>query len=298
MAAPSEPLELAAGDLRAGLVPAIGGSIAHFRWRGIDLMRALSATDAQAGNVLGVACFPMLPYANRITGNAFTFEGRTWRFAANNPPERFNVHGTGWQRAWSADRAGPGEAHVTLEVSGGGEPFAYRAAQRFSLSADALTVTITLTTLGEMRAPIGFGLHPWFERDADTTLQFAAKRFYLEAPDHVAGDPVALSPEWDFTAARLLPGSWLNNDYGDWDGSAAIRYPSRGAGLRITADAVFKHLMVYADPTKSCFCAEPQTNASGAFNRQHGFDDPREGIIVLAPGASAEGSIRFAPFGM
>src|SRR3569833_4558744 len=100
MVATSEPIALNAGDLSVGLVPEIGGSLAYFRHRGIDLMRPLSSADLAAKNVLGVAMFPMVPYANRIAGNTFDFGGRTWRFSANNPPEQFNVHGTGWRAPW------------------------------------------------------------------------------------------------------------------------------------------------------------------------------------------------------
>ena len=109
MGGTSEFVALTAGPMDVGLAPEIGGSVAWCRWRGIDLMRPLSDADAASGNVLGVACFPMVPYANRIAGNAFAFEGKAWRFEANNPPERLNVHGTGWRRPWrvearSADR--------------------------------------------------------------------------------------------------------------------------------------------------------------------------------------------------
>jgi aldose 1-epimerase len=64
----------------------------------------------------------------------------------------------------------------------------------------------------------------------------------------------------------------------------------------MTGDAVFGHLMFYADPGLPVFCVEPQTNASCAFNRAGGFDDPDDGVIILEPGASAGGSLRFAPF--
>ncbi|MBI4924277.1 MAG: aldose 1-epimerase [Devosia nanyangense] len=293
MAAASDLVELRAGDLALDLAPAIGGSVASFRLGGIDLMRPLSASDRSSGNVLGVAMFPMLPYANRISGNAFTFGGKTYNFPANNPTEKYNVHGTGWQRPWRLAGAGPSEALLQLELIEPGEAYAYRATQRFALDPSGLTVTVTLTNTGRDTMPFGLGLHPWFERDADVTLQFTARRFYLEEPDGVSGNPVSIPPELDFTAARPLPQGWRNNDYGGWDGVAELRWPRRGVALRIAADSLFKHLMIYADPAKPHFCVEPQTNASGAFNRPGAFDDPGEGVIVLAPGMTAEASVRF-----
>ena len=57
-----EVMQLSAGELAIGLVPGIGGSLAYFRKGGVDLMRPLSPADLAAGNVLGVAMFPMVPY--------------------------------------------------------------------------------------------------------------------------------------------------------------------------------------------------------------------------------------------
>jgi aldose 1-epimerase len=286
---------LRAGALEVGLVPHIGGSVSSLRWRGIDLMRRLSDSDLDAGNVLGVAMFPMTPYANRIAANAFDFAAKRWRVQPNNPPEKFNVHGSGWQHAWTAVEAGTANATLSLDIVAGADPYSYRATQTFAVSDEGLSVTMALANTGPVSLPFGFGLHPWFDRDPDVTVRFKAARFYLEEPEGISGDPVTLPPELDFAEDRLLPGGWRNNDYGDWDGEAAIRYPTRGAGLRIKADATFKHLMLYADPTKPYFCVEPQTNASGAFNRGQ-WDDPNEGVIVLAPGESAAGTVMFMPF--
>ena len=296
MAGTSDLLRLAAGALTADLVPTIGGSLAAFRAGGTDVMRPLSAADLAAGNVLGVAMFPMIPYANRIAGNAFDFGGRSHVVEANNPPEPFNVHGTGWKRPWKVDHCDSAEAHLSLETGPGDGPFRYHATQLFRLDPEALSVTVGVTNTGDATMPFGVGLHPWFVRDPDVTLQFAARRFYLEEPGNVAGDPVTVPPELDFALARSLPDRWRNNDYGGWEGEAVLRFPSRGFGLRITADPVFGHLMVYADPARPFFCVEPQSNASGAFNRDGGFAAPEEGVLILHPGETAGGTVRFEVF--
>jgi len=295
MGAISEPLMLKAGALEVGLVPHIGGSVSSLRWRGVDLMRRLSKEDRDAGNVLGVAMFPMTPYANRIAGNAFEFAAKRWQVLPNNPPETFNVHGSGWRHAWTVTEAGPANATLSLDIAARAEPYSYHATQAFLVSEEGLGVTMSLTNTGPDSMPFGFGLHPWFDRDPDVTLQFQARRFYLEEPAGVSGDPVTLPPELDFADGRPLPGGWRNNNHGGWSGEATLRFPSRGAGLRIKADPVFRHLMLYADPTKPYFCVEPQTNASGAFNRGK-WDDHDEGVIVLAPGESAAGKVSFLPF--
>ncbi|MER9641429.1 MULTISPECIES: aldose 1-epimerase [unclassified Mesorhizobium] len=297
MRAKPELLMLRAGALEAELAPQIGGSVSALRWRGIDLLRRLSDGDRDTGNVLGVAMFPMTPYANRIAGNAFMFGGKRWQVQPNNLPETINVHGSGWKHPWTVIDATADSAGLSLEITAGPEPYSYRATQVFEASDESLAVRMTITNTGPVSMPFGFGLHPWFDRDPDVTLRFNATRFYLEEPQGIAGDPITLAPELDFADGRPLPGGWRNNDYGGWSGEAEIRFPTRGVGLRIKADPMFKHLMLYADPAKPYFCVEPQTNASGAFNRGR-WDDPEEGVIVLAPGESAAGTVLFMPFAL
>jgi aldose 1-epimerase len=292
-----EVMQLSAGELAIGLVPGIGGSLAYFRKGGVDLMRPLSPADLAAGNVLGVAMFPMVPYANRIAGNSFDFCGKTWRFAPNNPPERFNVHGSGWHSRWQAARHDNGML-LSLDHVAPDEPYSYSAAQHFVLSPDGLTVTMRLTNRGAVAMPFGFGLHPWFERGAGIELAFNAGHFFMEGPEGIVTERLALPPELDFAGGRPLPDTWRNNDYGGWDGRAEIRFPGKRVGLRLEADPIFGHLMLYADPEKPYFCVEPQSNAPCAFNRMEGAHGDAFGASILAPGESLEGVIRFLPFSL
>jgi aldose 1-epimerase len=285
-------IELAAGDLTLTLAPKIGGSIAAFRKGGIDIMRPLSPERAAKGDVLGVASFPMLPYANRIDGNAFTFDGVEYRFEPNNGTERFNVHGTGWQSEWQVEEVSETTALLTLERRVAGEPFQYRATQLFELTPEGLTLTTSLENLGPVRMPFGFGHHPWFERDADVELRFNAGHFWLEAPEGVAGSRIRLAPELDFSNGAPLPSHWRNNCYSGWDGVAELRFPTRGVTLTITADPIFENLMLYADPKQSFFCLEPQTNVPCAVNKL-AAGEPDLGVVVLGPGEGVEGVVRF-----
>lgn len=295
MDATSSGLTLAAGRLTLELVPQIGGSIAAFRLDDVDVMRPLSAKDRAAGNVLGVASFPMVPFANRIGGNAFTFENRRYGFEANNLPEIYHVHGTGWHRAWTVAAVEDRSARLLLEVVEP-EAFSYRSEQRFALDDAGLSLTTSLTNIAAQRMPFGFGHHPWFERDDTITVQFGARTFHLNEPEMMIGQRIALPPELAFDTPQPLPEHWRCTDYGGWNGIATIRQPARGVGLTMRGDPAYGHLMFYADPKLPVFCVEPQTNASGAFNRPHGFGDAEDGLIVLAPGETASATLRFEPF--
>ncbi|MEJ0097754.1 MAG: aldose 1-epimerase [Bauldia sp.] len=283
-------MELAAGSLTLGLAPELGGSVAWFRHDGVDLMRPLSGEDHAHGNVLGVAMFPMMPYANRVADNCFFFGGREWNVLPNNPPDRLNVHGSAWKSAWSAEPVRGSAATLSLVHMPPDGPFLYRASQHFALTPDTLEVTLTLANAGPCAMPFGFGLHPWFRRHADTRLRFAASHFFLEGPDGIIGERLATPPELSFREARRLPATWRNNDYGGWDGLVEIWLGEPSLRLSIAADPVFGHLMLYADPEKPYFCLEPQTNAPCAVNHA---DAEELGAIVLPPGKSLSGSVRF-----
>lgn len=258
-------------------------------------MRPLSEADRQAGNVLGAASFPMIPFANRIGGNAFTFEGRTYTLKPNNPPEIYHVHGTAWHRGWQVEHADGTSAVLSLDESDS-ETFSYRAVQQFSLSEKMLALTTTVTNTGERRMPFGFGHHPWFPREDGATLQFSAETFHLNEPELMIGKRIALPPELSFATPAALPDFWLCSDFGEWDGLATITLPSRGVGLKLEGDKLYRHLMIYSDPGSDVFCVEPQTNASCAFNRPGGFESAEDNVVVLAPGESMSATLRFSPF--
>jgi aldose 1-epimerase len=290
-------ITLHSGDLRVELAPDIGGCIASFR-RGADhLMRPLSSQAREQRDVLGVASFPMMPYANRIAGNRFEFEGHVFEVQSNNGAERFNVHGSGWKSVWSGERLSEHAARLTLCHSARDDPYSYEATQLLDLSPDGLSIESAITNVGPRSMPFGIGHHPWFERDADVMLTFEATHFWLEGPEGIASDRISLAPEIDFARGASLPAGWRNNCYGGWNGLAEIRYPTRRFGLKIEADPIFQHLMLYADPEKPYFCLEPQSNASCAFNRKARRDDSL-GIAILAPGESLSGMLRFTPFSL
>ncbi len=285
------------GALTVELVPSLGGSIASARYHGRDVLRPLSAEAERARDILGVACFPMVPYANRIDHNQFEFEGRVHRFAPNVPPEPYNEHGSGWTSAWSVNERSANRAVLQLERRNAAEPYSFRATQTFTVRNDRLDILTSVTNLGAMRMPFGFGQHPWFARDPDTTVRFEATHFWLEGPGGSATDRITLPPELDFASARALPARWRNNCYGGWRGVAELCFPSRRIAVKLTADPVFRHLMLYADPALPVFCLEPQTNASCAFNNLSGMAHQDLGVVVLDPGAHAEGSISLAMSG-
>ena len=295
-------VEIRSGQLELGVVPEIGGSIAFFRLRRgektIQLLRPLSDADRASGNILGVAMFPMVPYANCIEDNRFAFAGRDYRVEPNLSGYKFNFHGRGWLSKWTV--SGKSDDRVTLSLvdEEAGQPHQYSATQEFVLASGRLAVTTAITNTGPLPMPFGFGQHPWFPRHSDTTVCFRARRFWIETPDSSAAEPITVPPELDFSAPRAPPLVRRNNCYDGWDGIAEIVWPRLGVGFRMMADPVFGRLMVYFPlPSETIFCLEPQTNAVSALTKAlTAADREALGLIVLEPGQSAGGTFSLEPF--
>src|SRR3954454_4697944 len=106
----SATLELACADARVVLAPGIGGAIAAFRCGGVDVLRPSAAAALAAGDVRGLACYPLVPYSNRIADAILHFAGQRYVLARNFGDHPHAIHGVGWQRPWTVVDAAPDRA--------------------------------------------------------------------------------------------------------------------------------------------------------------------------------------------
>lgn len=282
---------LRAADFELELAPETGGAIAGFRQGGFAVMRE---TPPDAGDVDSFACYPLVPFSNRIAGGRFSFQGRTYQLRRDaSTGGRHAIHGEGWQRAWSVAEAGGASARLMLDYHGaeaGAWPFPFRAEQHFALSRNGLTVTLVLTNAGATAAPAGIGLHPYFPRHDGVTLGFRARAVWQNAADQLPSAAIAPPAEWDFSAPRALKEPALDNCFAGWPGVAEIAWPGAGRTLKIDADHCFRHAVVYTPPGCAYFAFEPVSHMNDAINR---MDLSDHGLVVLEPGGSLTGTVRF-----
>src|SRR5947209_7338157 len=113
-------IELTAGDYRLVLAPEIGGAIARFDWQRQPLMRA-----GFGRSVLEAACFPLVPFSNRIAYGRFKAGERQVRLSANFPgvDHLHPLHGFGWLAAWTPVSTGPMHAILRHSYESGEWPW-------------------------------------------------------------------------------------------------------------------------------------------------------------------------------
>ena len=275
-------LSLRAGALAVDLAPSIGGTIARFAVDGADLLRPMPAEALAAGKASAASAYPLVPYSNRIANGDLVVDGTTYKLPPNWPGSVHPMHGEGWSRPWQVvDHDAQSASLVELYDGSGSWPFRYRARQDFRLDAGGLRIALSVENLEDRPLPAGLGLHPFFVRDADTTLAFRAAAVWLGDREVLPVERVPVPPPWAHGTPRPVV-TGLDNCFDGWDGRATIAWPGRGWRLELRASDPFRHAVVYTPPHRDYFCVEPVSHANG-----------RIAETRLAAGATLGGTIDF-----
>jgi aldose 1-epimerase len=284
-------LSLRAGRLAVDLAPAAGGSIARFAVEGTgrdagDLLRPASDAALASGSGKDAACYPLVPYSNRVANGRLGFGEELFKLAPQWPGIRHPMHGDGWRHPWQVlhrERTRADLVYLHERGSPGVDwPFRYRARQSFLLEEAGLTIRLSIENLEDRDVPAGLGLHPFFMRDAETELACRLAGVWRTDGEVLPVQRVPLPPEWDFSASRRVDRMDLDNCFDGWDGEATITWPQRNLQFVLSATEAFRHLVIYVPGGQHHFCVEPVSHANGAIGRTR-----------LAAGATLGGEISF-----
>jgi aldose 1-epimerase len=295
----SEIVTLRAGSMRMDLAPAACGAVTRLSsGDGDSLIHWLrpatpnAVPDRASG---GMACFPLVPFSNRIRNGRFTFAGRTVQLPANFPPEPHAVHGDGWQVSWSLVERTQSSATIEYLHASGAWPYAYRARQNFELEPGCARLRVSVINEASEPMPAGFGFHPFFVRTPRARVTASVAGMWQTDADSMPTTLVPLPAQLPLAAAGIVPGEVsLDTHFTGFGGSARIEWPEWRARLRLDTSGPFGCLVVFTPPGKDFFCVEPVTNIIDAFNlAAAGRTDT--GMMVLAPGAIAEGTMTLTP---
>jgi aldose 1-epimerase len=272
-------------DTRLTLDPGRGGVIRALNWRGHDVLRP---TAADAGDdPFDTACFPMVPFVNRVAHGEFDFAGRKVRLERNWSEDPHPLHGQGWRKPWSV--VSESASGATLRFDGGADewPWRYRCEQHFDLQPDGLSVELSLQNLSDESMPVMLGLHPYFPDAAHAQLRARLPRVWLTDRAALPLEETPTPPEWRFEPPRPVKTVPLDHGFSEWDGVAKLRWPDRT--LTVSAKGC-RYLHVYTPAANDYFCIEPQTAAPGALGRAE--------APIVAAGERIAIEVRFAAAGV
>lgn len=274
-----DAFELRAGALRLAVRPELGGAIAGLWHRETPILR--SSTPAALRSARDAACYPLVPYSNRLGLGRFRWQGRDYTTRLNVEGSPHSMHGLGWQRPWTLESSSAVEVVLRLRHEGDADwPFAFEATQYFTLSPEAMSVQMVFTNHAAVPQPVGLGWHPYFQRRPRSRLH------------------IEIAQRWDADATRLpirkvaQPGidsdvAHLDFDhcFEGWRGPARIR--DERFALQLTSS--LPYLVVYTPQDRDYFCVEPVSHVSNAI---HMAEPLAQGLRALAPGARLDASMK------
>ncbi|MEI2297030.1 aldose 1-epimerase [Ensifer sp. MJa1] len=268
-------------------VSPLGGAILLARWHGIPVLSP-TQTPGLASQLLGTeACFPLVPFGNRIEDSAFQFEGRDYALAPNTA-DPLVLHGDGWLRRWSILRQD--RQSVTLDLrqeASAATPFAYEAVQTIAISGDSLSLSLAVTNRAPQPLPYGLGFHPYFPRTPGMRVYARAAQYWTEREKHLPGAPGPMPHDLDFARGGALAAGWLNNAFDGWDGKMRVEWPEADLAISLDADENFNCFVLYSPSTDAgFFCFEPMTHLPNAYHLA-----PGNGLVRLAPGETFEAKV-------
>jgi aldose 1-epimerase len=288
-----DALSLSAGTAQVEISPRAGGAIAAFSVDGVDVMRPTPVSERAAGNVRAHACYPLVPYSNRIGHAKLRFAGRDFELDRNFGDHPHSIHGVGWQRTWQVVARDDSAALLAFEhdASGGDAgawPWPFRATQAISLRSHeggaTLAAKISLVNTGHRPFPFGLGFHPFFPRTATTALDLDAEGFWENDGTQMPIRRVALPAEWRHGILSARRDQGIDNVFAGWTGAAMLVDPARPFNTVIVADRSAAFVVVYAPPKGDFVAVEPVTHMTDAFNRAERAEQDT-GTRILAAGA-------------
>ncbi|MEJ1968941.1 MAG: aldose 1-epimerase [Rhizomicrobium sp.] len=280
-------LSLRNGGAVLDLLPEIGGAVGRFAAGGGDILRPATpgATDG-----LQTACFPLVPFVNRIACGRFEFRGEVVQLPRNFGDHPHVLHGQGWQSPWQVAAHSAAAATLAFDHPAGDWPWAYEALQVFTLMPRALRIELTLANRAARPMPYSLGFHPYFERTPLTVLRADVAGVWLSDDTAIPTGRAGPAHFLDLAkGAPLAAAPFVDHAHFGWQHRLRIDQPDRGRALEVRSELDFLHLFV---PTGAdYFCAEPNSAMPDALNRAAQSDS---GLRVLHAGETVSATMTVA----
>lgn len=253
-----EIVRLTNGDSVCEIAPRLGGSILRlFAGGGELLRRAPLGTD----DIQQVACFLLVPFANRIAHGRFSFQGRDIAIGIDPKGKPHALHGHGWRRSWTVIERRDDRLSLAFDHDGEGWPWPYRAEQTITLRPDGIEINIVVHNRHSTDTmPVGVGLHPFFLRSADSSIAGDASAYWRNDETGLA---TTLHVDTCFQGDRPCS---VENLVGTDNFFVSERNVIIGRRVRIAGDRM-DGFHVYVPAECDFFCVEPVTHAPNSFGR-------------------------------
>jgi aldose 1-epimerase len=288
-------------DAIAWICPELGANVAAFAvrtgnsWRHVlhqDGPEALRERPSRFG-------LPILfPFPGHMVGGRYRWHGIEYAMPMLNPSAPSFTHGFAHQRPWRVSRQDESSVTAVLDTrtdletaQRAGYPFDLTLTLDVALAADALTVALVAENVGTEDAPVGIGLHPYFDPQffgLDRTalrveLPGRRQRQLTAGPPIPTGASESVSPGAAIQPVPLGQTMLVSRTAFDETRTARIvaSDPSSSSAIELVMGEGWEDVLLFAPDTGPSISLEPHTGAPGAASLPEG--DP-DGLRQLSPG--------------
>jgi len=266
-----------------------GANLNDFAFNGFQYIVGHSSAADLVAAPSRAGCAVLMPFANRIAGGVYAFEGKVYRLPHNDHGRPNALHGFLREVRWRflakdpADQKEERALRYAYDFPGvEGYPFPFHAEVEYELIPDGLRVSLSLKNSGVTPMPVTMGTHPFFRVDgplSDWNLSLRSKGKLVRDEN--------LIPTGEITQED--PSGKLDekvyDDCFSFEGSITL---SNSRGLRIEPHG-FPYVQIYTHPDRKSIAIEPVTGAPNAFNNGMG-------LKVLKPGEELSAYYDVIPF--
>lgn len=273
---------LGASDYEVTIAPQVGGSLRSLDWKGLPVFR-----KALTGHVLDAACFPIVPFCNRIAEGRFTVGGVKYHLPSNFPDayHPHALHGYGWVRPWQVIARDAASIQLTHTYNEGAWPWRYRAEQRLQLDADGVRMWLGVTNLGPGLMPAGLGFHPYFPGDHSAVYHGLHRCEWQTSSDGLPLSSLDAGSAVDWWQGAPIMSRVVDTIQEKRQGLLTIRRPANDLLIEMQPSDALSCTGVYVGSDADFFCVEPLTHPTDAINRAP------EMMTMLAEGERLEASL-------
>lgn len=277
-------IAIKSSQIRLHLRPDLGACIEGM-WLG-ELPVLRSSAAGSLTNVRLSACYPLIPFSNRVAHAQLVWNGTSHPLVKNIAGEEHSIHGVGWQRAWEVLELTENFCMLSLEHAADKSwPFAFDASQTFRLQANVLEMTMSITNQSPHAAPVGLGWHPYFIKRAQSHLSFEAKGIWQMGSDKL---PTDLQSSGGLN--QVCDSLAVDNCFEGWNGKTLLR----DEVMHVEIESDMRRLVVFTAPEKNFIAIEPVSHTNNAMNAGNLKESAERGVVTLAPGQSWQVSMQIA----
>lgn len=242
----------------------------------------------------------LFPFPGHMLGGRYSWRGTTYSMPLLDPAARSYTHGFAHQLPWRVTQQSANALTAVLDTrtdpdaaQRAGYPFDVTLTLHVAVAAGSLGVDLVAENVGSFDAPVGIGLHPYFDPRFFSDLDRAAltvllpgrrERLLTSGPPIPTGDTAPAEPAAAIQPVPLWQQMLVSRT--DFDGHKTVRIrggdATHGSSLvTLVMDEGWEDVLLFAPFDGPSISIEPHTCAPGASSRP---EDGPDGQRALAPG--------------